>query len=59
MKISLRTFELLSIFLLMKEFFEKMANELQGQHEWREWFALPFLILPTSIGGGYGNIDRY
>ena len=43
----------------MKEFFEKMANELQGQHEWREWFALPFLILPTSIGGGYGNIDRY
>ena len=41
----------------LKEFFEKMANELQGQHEWREWFALPFLILPASNGGGYGNID--
>ena len=41
----------------LREFFEKMANELQGQHEWREWFALPFLILPASSGGGFGNID--
>ena len=35
-----------------------MANELQGQHEWREWFALPFLISPASSAGGYGHIDR-
>lgn len=25
------------------EFFEKMTPELQGQVEWKEWFALPFL----------------
>ena len=41
----------------LKEFFEKMANELQGQHEWREWFALPFLISSTSSGGGCGSVE--
>ncbi|XP_015911226.1 WD repeat-containing protein 91 [Parasteatoda tepidariorum] len=25
------------------EFFEKMTSELQGQPEWKEWFALPFM----------------
>lgn len=27
----------------LTDFFDKMAPELQGQAEWKEWFALPFL----------------
>lgn len=27
----------------LTEFFDKMAAELHGQAEWKEWFALPFL----------------
>ncbi|XP_006819561.1 WD repeat-containing protein 91-like [Saccoglossus kowalevskii] len=27
----------------VNEFFEKLAPELQGQSEWKEWFVLPFL----------------
>jgi len=32
----------------VKEFFEKMSPELQGQPDWKEWFALPFLPNPES-----------
>ena len=32
----------------LKEFFEKLSSELQGQSEWKEWFALPFLTNPES-----------
>ncbi|KAM4634225.1 WD repeat-containing protein 91 isoform 1-T3 [Polymixia lowei] len=28
------------------EFFHKMAAELQGQAEWRDWFVLPFISAP-------------
>lgn len=27
----------------LTDFFDKMAPELHGQAEWKEWFALPFL----------------
>ncbi|CAH1259339.1 WDR91 [Branchiostoma lanceolatum] len=30
------------------EFFEKLAPEIQGQPEWREWFVLPFLSNPEQ-----------
>eukprot|EP00058_Branchiostoma_floridae_P002617 XP_002588105.1 hypothetical protein BRAFLDRAFT_87624 [Branchiostoma floridae] len=30
------------------EFFEKLAPEIQGQPEWREWFVLPFLSSPEQ-----------
>jgi len=32
----------------VKEFFEKMSPELQGQADWKEWFAIPFLPNPES-----------
>ena len=31
-----------------REFFEKMGPELQVQHEWREWFSLPFIPIPEN-----------
>ncbi len=31
-----------------REFFERLSSDLQGQPEWREWFALPFLPSPES-----------
>ncbi|XP_076363628.1 WD repeat-containing protein 91 isoform X1 [Tachypleus tridentatus] len=30
------------------EFFERMSHELQGQSEWKDWFALPFLKSPEE-----------
>ena len=32
----------------VKEFFDKMTPELQGNAEWKDWFALPFLPNPES-----------
>ena len=32
----------------LKEFFDKMTPELHHQHEWRDWFALPFIINPET-----------
>lgn len=32
----------------IQEFFVKMASELQGQMEWKEWFALPFVKNPED-----------
>ncbi|XP_026888084.1 WD repeat-containing protein 91 isoform X1 [Electrophorus electricus] len=32
----------------MQEFFQKQAAELQGQVEWRDWFALPFMSAPEQ-----------
>ena len=32
----------------LREFFEKMASELQGQPDWKEWFALAFISNPES-----------
>ena len=32
----------------VREFFEKMSGELQGQPDWKEWFALPFLPNPET-----------
>ncbi len=32
----------------LKEFFDKMSSELQGQSDWKEWFALPFLPNPET-----------
>ncbi|KAK6494403.1 WD repeat-containing protein 91-like [Huso huso] len=29
-----------------QEFFQKQAQELQGQTEWRDWFVLPFIPSP-------------
>ncbi|MBN3283593.1 WDR91 protein, partial [Polyodon spathula] len=29
-----------------QEFFQKQAQELQGQTEWRDWFVLPFIASP-------------
>ncbi|KAM4634162.1 WD repeat-containing protein 91-like [Polymixia lowei] len=29
-----------------QEFFHKLASELQGQTEWRDWFVLPFIPAP-------------
>ncbi|XP_051536887.1 WD repeat-containing protein 91 isoform X2 [Myxocyprinus asiaticus] len=31
-----------------QEFFQKQALELQGQAEWRDWFALPFVPVPEQ-----------
>ncbi|XDV38095.1 hypothetical protein PO909_007575 [Leuciscus waleckii] len=31
-----------------QEFFQRQALELQGQPEWREWFALPFISTPEQ-----------
>lgn len=31
-----------------QEFFQKQALELQGQPEWRDWFALPFIPVPEQ-----------
>ncbi|XP_041916046.1 WD repeat-containing protein 91 [Alosa sapidissima] len=31
-----------------QEFFQKQAQELQGQAEWREWFILPFIPSPEQ-----------
>ncbi|XP_062867318.1 WD repeat-containing protein 91 [Trichomycterus rosablanca] len=31
-----------------QEFFQKQAQELQGQPEWRDWFILPFLQVPEQ-----------
>ncbi len=30
------------------EFFQKQALELQAQTEWRDWFALPFILVPEQ-----------
>ncbi|XP_037088438.1 WD repeat-containing protein 91-like [Pollicipes pollicipes] len=30
------------------EFFDKMAPEIHSRHEWRDWFALPFLKTPED-----------
>ncbi|XP_062289956.1 WD repeat-containing protein 91 [Scomber scombrus] len=30
------------------EFFQKQAQELQGQAEWRDWFILPFIHAPEQ-----------
>lgn len=30
------------------EFFEKMAPEMQGQPEWKEWFVIPFIKNPEE-----------
>ncbi|XP_024940269.1 WD repeat-containing protein 91 isoform X2 [Cephus cinctus] len=32
----------------IQEFFTKMAPELQGHSEWKEWFALPFVKNPED-----------
>ena len=32
----------------LRDFFEKMAAELQGQPDWKEWFALAFISNPES-----------
>ncbi|XP_043488246.1 WD repeat-containing protein 91 [Polistes fuscatus] len=32
----------------IQEFFSKMAPELQGHSEWKEWFALPFIKNPED-----------
>jgi len=32
----------------LKEFFERLTPELQGQSEWKDWFALPFLKDPQE-----------
>ena len=32
----------------VKEFFDKLTPELQGQSDWKEWFALPFLPSPEN-----------
>ncbi|CAB3359932.1 Hypothetical predicted protein [Cloeon dipterum] len=32
----------------MLEFFSKMSSELQGQPEWKEWFALPYVRNPEE-----------
>lgn len=39
----------------VKDFFDKMAPELHGQPDWKEWFALPFLPSPEShpVFAGY------
>ncbi|EZA59415.1 hypothetical protein DMN91_001587 [Ooceraea biroi] len=32
----------------IQEFFNKMASELQGHSEWKEWFAFPFVKNPED-----------
>lgn len=32
----------------LREFFEKLSPDLQGQSEWKDWFALPFLKDPQE-----------
>ena len=32
----------------LKEFFERLAPELQGQAEWKDWFALPWVKEPQE-----------
>ena len=32
----------------VRDFFERMTPELQNQHEWRDWFALPFIANPET-----------
>ncbi len=32
----------------VREFFDRLSGELQGQSEWREWFALLFLSSPET-----------
>jgi len=32
----------------VKEFFERMTPELYHLHEWRDWFALPFIVNPET-----------
>jgi len=32
----------------LREFFEKLTPDLQGQSEWKDWFALPFLKDPQE-----------
>ena len=32
----------------LKEFFERLAPELQGQAEWKDWFALPWVKEPQD-----------
>ncbi|CAB1319115.1 unnamed protein product [Coregonus sp. 'balchen'] len=31
-----------------QEFFQRQAQELQGQSEWRDWFILPFIPAPEQ-----------
>ena len=31
-----------------QEFFQRMGAELQGAAEWRDWFALPFILTPEQ-----------
>ncbi|QQP58193.1 WD repeatcontaining protein 91like, partial [Caligus rogercresseyi] len=33
----------------VKEFFERLAPEIQGMPEWKEWFALPFVKNPEEV----------
>ena len=37
------------------DFFEKMTPELQKIHEWRDWFAFPFVKNPEGEGGRDGG----
>ncbi|KAG1702360.1 WD repeat-containing protein 91 [Nymphon striatum] len=32
----------------LMEFYEKMSSELQGQGEWKDWFAIPFMKSPDE-----------
>ena len=39
---------IIGIFLHYREFFERMAPEMHLQHEFRDWFAIPFIVNPES-----------